>query len=215
MTDKKDKPDLSGYVLFDTLNHRDLIPWIVKAMAYRTIYRYLFFGILILTSSITLIWFVLASSWYMDLMIRIAFLISGLLLFFLLIPLHEYIHVLAYMYRGADNAKVKANWKHFYFYAWAKGFVADRTDLKIIALSPFIIINAALAILLIIAPDMYKAMIFGMLIMHISGSYGDFALLNYYEYYREKGIISFDDDHKSYFYIKEETHPTIADESYQ
>jgi hypothetical protein len=204
MTGEKTKIDLDGYVLFDILYHKDLIPWIVKAMSYRTIYRYSFFGILIFTGTVILLWFFLTSSWNMELLVRIGFLISGLFLFLFLIPLHEYIHVLAYRYCGAENVRVKANWKYFYFYAWAKGFVADSRSIKVIALSPFIIINTLLAILVILLPDMHKAMLFGMMLMHISGSYGDFALLNYFEKFRDKGLISYDDEVVSYFYIKDD-----------
>lgn len=204
MTEKKVRPDLEGYVLFDKLYHNDLIPWIVRAMSYHTVYRYLFFGILFFTGFVTILWFLMTSSWNSELLIRILFFFSGFLVFLLLIPLHEYIHVLAYRYCGAHNARIRANWKYFYFYAWAKGFVATRKDLRIIALSPFIIINTFLVLFIFFLPDIYRAFFFGMILMHIAGSYGDFALLNYYEKFKNKGMISYDDEGISYFFIQDD-----------
>ncbi|MBK7234060.1 MAG: DUF3267 domain-containing protein [Saprospiraceae bacterium] len=122
----------------------------------------------------------------------------------LLIPLHEYIHVLAYKSQGATNTSYDVNLKKFYFMALADKFVANKREFKIAALAPFIVITTTLIILLFLANTNLKLTISAVLFAHTAMCSGDFGLLSYFEFNKEKQIVTYDDvENKiSYFYGK-------------
>ena len=72
----------------------------------------------------------------------------GIVIAFVLIPIHEYIHVQAYKWQGAKQTAYDVNWKKFYFMATADQFVASRKEFQIVALAPFVVITALLLFLL-------------------------------------------------------------------
>ena len=64
----------------------------------------------------------------------------GLAIALTLVPLHEFIRVLAYRSQGANNI-VWCQHKKFYFMALADKFVANRKNLQSWHLAPFLIIH--------------------------------------------------------------------------
>ena len=128
----------------------------------------------------------------------------GLAIAFGLIPVHEYIHVLAYKSQGADKTSYDANLKKFYFMAIADKFVANKKEFQVVALAPFVVINTTLLLLLLFVGKLWTFTVFGILLTHTAFSSGDFGLLSYFEYHSDKDIVTFDDKENriSYFYGK-------------
>jgi hypothetical protein len=126
----------------------------------------------------------------------------GLAIAFLLIPLHEYIHVLAYKSQGATNTSYDVNIKKFYFMALADKFVANKKEFEIVALAPFVIITVILTILFFIVNPNWTLTIIGVLLTHTAMCSGDFGLLSYFEFNKDKQVVTYDDiENKiSYFY---------------
>ena len=59
----------------------------------------------------------------------------------LIIPVHEFIHWIAYKKEGANEVRFGAIWKSFVFYAAAHNFAADYKTFRRIALAPFYILS--------------------------------------------------------------------------
>ncbi len=195
----------NGYVLLDKLGHKELVPFIRTYMKKRTKYSVFYYLSNFIVFGLVGYFFVqgynLPNYSFGD---RFTHFSYGLAIAFALLPLHEYIHVLAYKSRGATNTSYDANLKKFYFMALADKFVANKKEFEVVALAPFIIITTTLIIFLFIANTNWTLTISSILLAHTAMCSGDFGLLSYFEFNREKQVVTFDDiENKiSYFYGK-------------
>jgi hypothetical protein len=128
---------------------------------------------------------------------------AAVLAFILLVPVHEAIHGIVYRLLGAKDIRFSVSLREFYAYAIANQFVADWHELTWIALAPFIILNLALIVASIIFPD-YSFFLLGVLLIHVGGTSGDWAILNFFWVNRDKNVYTYDDadKRKSYFFQK-------------
>jgi len=191
----------NGYVLTDTLNHEELPTFLRKYLNKRTkisiLYYITNFTLLIIISALFIFDIKTKNfdiiDWFLNLFV-------GFSIAILLIPLHEFLHVLAYKSQGAKNTSFDANLKKFYFMALADNFVASKEEFKVIALAPFIVITTILILFLLTTP--WKLTILSIMLCHSAMSSGDFALISYFEYHKDKEIVTYDDVAKkiSYFY---------------
>ncbi len=192
-----------GYVLFDQLGHKELVPFIRTYMNKRTKYAVFYYLSNVLV-------FGLAGYYFADgynlpdynMGDRFTFFSYGLAIALLLLPLHEYIHVLAYKSQGAINTSYDANLKKFYFMALADQFVANKKEFEIVALAPFAVITTVLTCLLFVVNPTWILTIVGTLLTHTAMCSGDFGLLSYFEFHKDKKIVTYDDvgNKISYFY---------------
>lgn len=193
----------NGYVLIDQLGHKELVPFIRTYMKKRTKYSVLYyignFLILGLVGYLFVQGFNLPSYSFGE---RFSFFSYGLAIAFCLLPLHEYIHVLAYKSQGATDTSYDANLKKFYFMALADKFVANKKEFEVVALAPFIIITSTLIIGLLFANTNWTLIIASVLLAHTGMCSGDFGLLSYFEFNKGKQIVTYDDvkNKTSYFY---------------
>lgn len=192
-----------GFVLLDKLEHHDLVPFIRTYMKKKTKYSVFYY-----LSNITLL--ALAGYYFTKgyhlpnypFGERFIHFSHGLAIAFLLVPLHEYIHVLAYKSQGAIHTSYDVNLKKFYFMALADQFVANKKEFTIVALAPFILISTTLILLsLLVHPDRIITVI-GILLAHTAMCSGDFGLLSYMEHHKDLKPVTYDDiENKiSYFY---------------
>ncbi|MBV5314302.1 MAG: DUF3267 domain-containing protein [Prolixibacteraceae bacterium] len=202
----KIKPDEltdNGYVLLDQLEHKELVPFIRIYMKKRTKYSVFYYLSNFIVFALVGYFFIqgynLPDHSFGD---RFTHFSYGLAIAFALLPLHEYIHVLAYKSQGATNTSYDANLKKFYFMALADKFVANKKEFEIVALAPFIVITTTLVILLFVANANWTLTISSVLLAHTAMCSGDFGLLSYFEFNKEKQTVTFDDvENKiSYFY---------------
>ncbi len=194
------------YVLLDELKHMDLIPFVRTYLGKRTKYYYLYIACNAVAFFMLGVFFMQCSSAANSSMLDSATNIgTGVFISFLLMPLHEYLHVLAYKSMGAKNTSYDANLKKFYFMALADRFVADKKEFAIIALTPFIVISSILVLGIIFLPICLKVMMSSTLVFHTSMCSGDFGILNYFEFNKDKDIVTYDNvpNKISYFYGKE------------
>lgn len=117
------------------------------------------------------------------------------------LPLHELLHAAAYRLVGARD--VRWEWSGRLMAVWviAHRFVAGRRAFLIVALAPFVVLNALLVVLAMVFPNIAVYLLF-VLLWHVHGSIGDWSLLNFVWIHRERGFWTFDDAAagKSYFY---------------
>ncbi len=194
-----------GYEELEKLNHKELVPFIQKYMKKKTGYSIFYY-----LCNATL--FAAVGYWLMKDFKSVhysfgdhfAHLAYGIALAFTLIPVHEYIHVLAYQSQGATKTSYDANLKKFYFMAMADKFVANRKEFTIVALAPFVFITTTLALLFLFVSSTWELTILGVLLAHTAMCSGDFGLLSFFAFHKDKEVVTYDDkeNHLSYFYGK-------------
>ncbi|MBK8644354.1 MAG: DUF3267 domain-containing protein [Saprospiraceae bacterium] len=195
----------NGYVLLDKLGHKELVPFIRTYMKKRTKYSVFYYLSNVIVFGLVGYFFVqgynLPNYSFGD---RFTYFSYGLAIAFALLPLHEYIHVLAYKSQGATNTSYDANLKKFYFMALADKFVANKREFEIVALAPFTFITTTLIIFLFVADNNWNLTISSVLLAHTAMCSGDFGLLSFFDFHKDKEPITYDDvENKiSYFYGK-------------
>jgi hypothetical protein len=206
MTITPDELNERGYKLKGMFTHAELVPFLQEAMKKKSMVLISFYVVNILLIGIA--GFMMTIDFKQpdySLASRLAHLGYGIALSFLLIPIHEYLHVLAYRYLGAKHTAVKSNWKKLYFIAVADRFVANRKEFAIVALIPFIVINSCLLLAFLSVGGDWVFTILGLLIFHTTACSGDFALLNYFQVNKKIDLVTYDDVNKqvTYFYAIE------------
>jgi hypothetical protein len=200
---RPDELSEKGYFLLDKLEHNELPVFLRKYINKRTTISIVFYGLNI--GLILVAMFLFVTNIQQGLLTNLNWAYHyfiGFSIAFLLVPLHEYIHVLAYKSQGAKNTSYYSNIKKFFFMALADKFVASKNEFTIVALAPFILITSTLLLLLPISSYSWTLTILGILLCHTAMSSGDFALLSYLEFHRDKEIVTYDNvgEKTSYFY---------------
>ncbi|WP_027000467.1 DUF3267 domain-containing protein [Eisenibacter elegans] len=192
-----------GFELIDKLSHMDMLPFIQTYMRQPTWYARSFtalnigaialWGVAIGWSAVSLHWSII--------LLHIGYGIG--LCFIPIIPIHEYIHALAYKSQGARHTSFDVDWKNFIFMALADKFVINGRAFRVVALAPFVCISIALLLLLPWVSGPWVLTLITILAAHTSCCAGDFGLLSYFEYQQKQGyeIVTYDDKilKESYF----------------
>lgn len=205
---KPEELEENGYVLLDQLDHRELVHFIRIYLKKRTRYSVFYYCCNLL---------LFAAAGYLLVAgvpgvpsgfgHRFTHFGYGLAFTFSLIPLHEYIHVLAYRWQGARHTSLDVNLKKLYFLALAYRFVADKREFQRVAMAPFGLISLLLTGLLFVVPSDWIITVVATLLTHTAMCSGDFGLLSYIEWHAKKDPVTYDDvvAKMSYFYGKKET----------
>lgn len=193
----------NSYILVDKLDHQELIPFIRLYMRKRNKFSIFYYLINFVLFAFAGYYFV--SGWNepeYSFANRFLYFSYGLALSFLLMPLHEYIHGLAYKSQGAKITSYDANFRKLYFMALADKFVANRKEFLVVALAPFVVITIILIVMIFISNPDWKITFIACLLAHTSMCSGDFGLLSYFEFHKNKEMVTYDDvgNKTSYFY---------------
>lgn len=196
-----DNIENNGYILQAKLLHSDLTTFIKPYLKPNNPVMIFYWGFNFILLAAIVVGMVLSEE-KLSVMLDKFFL--GFLLFFLLIPFHEWIHGIGYKLAGATSVSYKAEWKKMIFYAMADKFVAAKKPFVALAIAPFAVINIMLAIGVLIAPGVWMWLFAGGLFMHTTGCAGDFALMSYFYTFWDSDPVTYDDieGKTSYFYIK-------------
>jgi len=190
----------NGFIEIDSIHHKELLPF-VKTYLRKKTFSSIFYNIMNGTGGalLVIIYWIYESQFKLE--DALSHFSYGIGMAFLLIPLHEYIHVLAYQSQGAKETSYDANFKKFYFMALANGFVANKKEFRIVALAPFVSISLVLLVSLFIVPPIWKFTCIGVFMTHTLCCGGDFSLMSYFEFHKDKTIVTYDntDEGRSYF----------------
>lgn len=195
-----------GYQLLDELSHQELLPFVRLYLRKKTIARtfYYFSNFLFAGLLVGSFWWEMYrnGSSFETLFAYVAY---GIALTFTLLPLHEYIHVLAYRSQGAKNTSYDANLRKFYFMALAHRFVCSKKEFIRVALAPFAFITGALLLILLFVNNYWSLSVTAMVLTHTAMCSGDFALISYFQFHHDKTLVTYDDTEKkvSYFFSKQ------------
>lgn len=132
----------------------------------------------------------------------LGWLLAGIPATLLLVPLHELLHGLMFRWYGAKDVRYGVIWRYLMFYAVAHHFPVNFRQFRYIALAPFVVISLLCLGVYFWVPVEGKALIPGLYIFHTICCAGDFGLCAYFNKYKQRQPISFDDadSHISYFY---------------
>lgn len=194
-----------GYILLDTLEHEELVFFVKKYLYRRGFWPVFYFGfILILLITIVLLIrsktgpgeFSASKAWGNTAL--------GFALSFMLIPLHEYIHAIAYRICGAREVTYDADFKKMVFMAIAHRFVAGAREFAFIAIAPFAVITLFAFMLIPVAQGYQAYILLGLIFTHAAFCGGDIAMLGYLRFHKDKDIATWDDkvNKVSYFFGK-------------
>jgi hypothetical protein len=131
----------------------------------------------------------------------IAFALAVAVMFVVILPLHEGIHAAAYWMVGARRIRWGLIPRMLAAYVVADDFVASRRQFVFVALAPFFAINGALIAGAVVWPQ-YASQLLAVLLWHLAGVSGDWALLNFYWIERRRQIYTVDQNDVSYFYAR-------------
>jgi hypothetical protein len=194
------------FQLLDKLHYDDILDFATAYVRKRT--RSMFFYLVLVSVFFLLQWSaflygILANSMNTVSLLK-QFLYGLIISLTIVIPFHELIHALVYLLLGAKKIRFGAVLKHFAFYAVADDFVANRNAFIFLALSPFIIVSLLNIAGFIFVHGYASYTYISVLFFHATMCAGDFALLSYFEYHRDKELYTFDDvgNKISYFYFK-------------
>lgn len=184
------------YILKDTMLHNDIVgfikPWMKKKNVYTRIYNLtLLAGLFIAASYCGMM---LSSGEFQVAVVSEFFL--GAVIGFLVIPLHEWLHGMAYRMMGATSVQYRANWKKFVFYAAADGYPAGFKEFRFIALLPFSVISVMGVMVMVWSGFEWTAVMLGFILFHAACCGGDFGLLSYMHEHRGQDVITVDDMEK-------------------
>ncbi|KPL15674.1 MAG: hypothetical protein AMS23_06220 [Bacteroides sp. SM1_62] len=196
----------SRFQLLDKLHYDDILEFATEYVRKRT--RSMFFYL-----ALTILFFILQWSAFLygifangmnTVSLLKQFLYGLIISLTIVIPFHELIHALVYLLLGARKIRFGAVLKHFAFYAVADDFVANRNAFIFLALSPFVIVSGLNLAGFIFVHGYASYTYISVLFFHATMCAGDFALLSYFEFHRDKELYTFDDVGKktSYFYYK-------------
>jgi hypothetical protein len=110
----------------------------------------------------------------------------------LLLPLHEVLHAFAYRIVGARDLRWNWSRRGFAVFVLAHRDVVAARPFVFVALTPFVVINAALIAGALVVPR-YAVAWLVLLLFHTAGTSGDFALLNFLLGHRGRAVYTFDD----------------------
>lgn len=131
-------------------------------------------------------------------------LLGGILGLFVLLPIHEFIHGLAFKSIGATKVGYGYSLKSLMVYAYSQLFPTTMREVAFVAVMPFLVITAGLVIGWVIWP-VYSLFWAILLLIHTSACVGDFVLIRYYLKNRHRTIYTYDDvenERRSYFFVE-------------
>lgn len=129
------------------------------------------------------------------------FFLALVTLFVVILPLHELLHAAAYRLVGARDVRWEWSGRMMAVWVIAHRFVVGTRAFLLVALAPFVVLNALLIVLAIVFPQVAVYLLF-VLLWHVHGSAGDWSLLNFVWIHRARGFWTYDDAEagKSYFF---------------
>lgn len=129
----------------------------------------------------------------------------GLIVFpLLIIPVHEILHIIPFLFAGARRIRVGIDLRQYLFYVTAHRHVVNSRQFRLVAYTPFIIVNIILLALILVLPGLWKWSLSLLLFVHSTMCAGDFALLNFFDIHKKKKVYTWDDADEKIAYFYEE-----------
>ncbi len=197
-----------GYRLQDVLQHNELVPFVQGIFKEPNLITRSFIWLNIVLIACLIGWMVYdMTALNRSFGSALGQIGLGVLIILPIIPLHEWLHGLAYKALGAEKVHYTANFKKFYFTAQAHHFIVKEGGFYWLAFTPFAVITLLSLLSMIFLPGQYLLLLLSFLFMHTTACGGDFALAAYFYARRNTGLVTFDDvpAKMTYFYSLSES----------
>lgn len=194
-----------GYTLHAQFTFREMLEPVREGLQTRNGFRngfilIIFFFMLITTASVASS-LVLKQLSFNGVVYR---LFLGVVFTFVLIPLHEWLHGLAFRYYGARDVRYGVVWRYLMFYAVSHLQVLGARQYYRIGLAPFVVITLGGLITYFFCGPALQLTILSLLSFHTLCCAGDFGLCAYFLKYIDSEPLTFDDagTGTTYIYLK-------------
>lgn len=129
------------------------------------------------------------------------FALAFVALFVIILPLHELLHAAAYRLVGARDVRWDYSLRMAAVWVIAHRFVATTRPFVVVALAPFVVLNAALIAGAMVFPRL-AVFLLSLMLWHLHGAIGDWSLINFIWLHRRRGFWTYDNavTGKSYFF---------------
>lgn len=197
----------AGYKVIDSFTYNDIKLFLIRNRP-KTVYRIIYIALLLLL--LFCVGFLIGRLWHEASSAGLFFEQIGQCAIFTLlgcaaiIPIHEFVHWLAYKNEGAADVRFGAIWRSFAFYAAAHNFVADYYAFRRIALAPFLILLGLLFLLLLFPLPLWAQIAtLAILLFHLISCAGDLMMLSYMNRNKKRGVVTVDDvDNRWSYFMK-------------
>jgi len=181
-------------VLIAEMRHTELTPFVREYLSKRTFtsVAYMMLNMLALVA-VTFQFTFIVILHESNFLLAFSYLCMGVGFTFLIIPIHEAIHAIAYKLVGAKDVSFDVNWKKFYFMALADGFEADRSSFRLVALAPFVVISMVAILLMFFVSPLWILTCVTFLLVHTAFCSGDFGLMSFFDVHSDKQVTTVDD----------------------
>jgi hypothetical protein len=200
----EDFDDQSRFRQILAIPYSDLVGFVLDYLRRKTWLMVLFWSLCIIFISVALT-VRMNIAGYFPLRNTLFHSLLGFIIFpILMIPVHEFLHIIPFWLTGAKSIRVGADLKQYIFYVTAHRHVIKARQFRFVALVPFIIISIALIALILFLPELWKWSLSILLFVHTTMCAGDFAMLNFYFINRHRKIYTWDDADEKMAYFYEE-----------
>lgn len=122
----------------------------------------------------------------------------------IIIPFHEILHVIPFLFCGARKIRAGMDLKQYIFYVTAHRHVTTARQFSFVALVPFISVTFTLIIMVFSLPGLWKWSLSALLFVHATMCAGDFAMMNFFYLNRHRKMYTWDDADEKMAYFYEE-----------
>ena len=193
--------DASRYELLATFPFADPMAFIARYVFAANLTNLAFYGFLVFTLGLFVAALMSARPPAGELLAQLALMM--VVMFALLIPLHESIHAAVYKLIGANGVTFRLIPRQLVVYTVADRFVIGAAEYVWLAVMPVVVVSAVLLVLMALMPG-WGVFVSGLLAFHASSCVGDFAIVNFLWRHRRKRVYAYDDvtAQRSYFYAE-------------
>ncbi|MCX6332998.1 MAG: DUF3267 domain-containing protein [Bacteroidia bacterium] len=200
----EDFNDQSRFRQIQAIAYSDLVSFVLEYLGRKTWLMISYWSLCIILSGLALTVRIHIVGYFPVKEILLHSLLGFIIFPILMIPVHEFMHVIPFWLTGAKRIRVGADLKQYIFYVTAHRHVIKACQFRFVALVPFIIISVALIFLIFYMPGLWKWSLSVLLFVHATMCAGDFAMLNFYYINKHRKIYTWDDADEKMAYFYEE-----------
>ena len=200
----EDFEDQSCFRQILAIPYSDLVSFVLDYLRRNSAVMIFFWSACIITASIAITVRIDIAGYFPFRSILLHSLLGFILFPVLIIPVHEFMHVIPFWLTGARKIRAGADLKQYIFYVTAHKHVMNSGQFRLVALIPFISVTITLIILILFLPGVWKWSMSALLFVHTTMCAGDFAMMNFYFLNRHRKIYTWDDADEKMAYFYEE-----------
>jgi hypothetical protein len=200
----EDFDDQSRFRQMQAIHYSDLVTFVLDYLRRKTWLTFFYFSVCMIFIGLALTIRVNISGYFPIKNILLHSLLGFIFFPIVMIPIHEFMHVIPFWMTGAKRIRAGADLKQYIFYVTAHRHVIKARQFRLVALVPFVVITLALLVLILYLPGLWKWSLSVLLFVHTTMCAGDFAMLNFYFINRHRKIYTWDDADEKMAYFYEE-----------